>query len=113
MRIKPNKDKGHILLLLLLLFQIDTGHSGNTFQGKRNRSAYPIALTSDFRWCRHSLSRHRISRHFGYVDIFVKSRIQSLYILYIFILYKSTFVGRHFAYIGMFLRPKQCFHALI
>jgi len=34
MRIKPNKDKGHILLLLL--FQIDTGHSGNTFQGKRN-----------------------------------------------------------------------------
>ena len=61
----------------------------------------------------HSLSWHRISRHSGYVDVFVKSRILSLYILYTFIPYKSTFVSWYFAYLDMFLGPKQCFHALI
>jgi len=40
--------------------------------------------------------------HIGYVDVFVKSRILSLYILYIFIPYKSTFVSQHFAYLDMF-----------
>jgi len=30
----------------------------------------------------HSLSRQRVSRHSGYVDVFVKSRILSLYIVY-------------------------------
>ena len=45
------------------------------------------------------------------IDVFVRSRILSLYILYIFI--KSTFVSHHFAYLDMFLGPKQCFHMLI
>ena len=42
------------------------------------------------------MSTLRISRHSGYVDVFVKSRILSLYILYTFIPYKSTFhLSRH------------------
>ena len=45
------------------------------------------------------------------IDVFVRSRILSLYILYIFI--KSTFVSQYFAYLDMFLGPKQCFHMLI
>jgi len=36
-------------------------------------------------------SWHSLSRHSVYVDLFVKSRILSLYILYTFILYKSRF----------------------
>ena len=74
---------------------------------------YSTAHRTSFLYSRHSLSRHRISRHSGYVNVFVKSRIMSLYILYTFILYKSTFVSWHFAYLDMFLGPKQCFHTLI
>ena len=59
------------------------------------------------------ISTSDICRHSGYVDVFVKSRILSLYILYTFIPYKSTFVSRHFTYLNMFLSPKPCFHALI
>ena len=70
-----------------------------------------FVLTLIFRkshYSRHSLSLHQISRHSGYVDVFVKSWILSLYILYTFIRYKSTFhLPQHF------LGPKQCFHLLI
>jgi len=48
-----------------------------------------------------------------YADIFVKSRNSvPIHCIYKF-LYMSTFVSRHFAYLDMFLGPKQCFHTLI
>ena len=78
-------------------------------------------VTMDYNVCVNKLgireysphSWHQISRHTEYVDVFVKSRILSLYILYTFIPYMSTFVSRHVAYLDMFLGPKRCFHALI
>ena len=44
----------------------------------------------------------------GYLDVFVKSWILSLYILYTILR-----ISWHFAYLNMFLGPKQCFHVLI
>ena len=77
----------------------------------KNEEPAVICRNSRHLLSRHRVSRNRVSRHSGYVDGFVKSRILSLYILYTFIPYKSTFVSWHFAYLNMFSGPKQCFHA--
>jgi len=66
-------------------------------------------------YSRHSLSRHRVSRHSGYVDIFVMSQILSLYNFE----YKSTFrLSRHvfrsqtmFSHLNLIVCPdNHCIH---
>ena len=47
-------------------------------------------------------SRNSLSRHSGYVDVFVKSQILSLYIAY-------TILRQYFAYLDMSFRSKTAF----
>ena len=79
------------------------------FRGKLLSSVISKTLSNDkdmrkthYSW--NSLWRHRLYRHYDYVDTFFKSRFLSLYTLYE--------KNGHF-YSTWFLLPKVCFHNLM